>query len=113
MTDTARAIVECPRPNDLLQTGQRVIASGVHRDPPWGADEGPVVYGALVINDRSPNAWFSVVEIELTDDCTTVAKITNLYTEANIVPAVHCFHETFGFWGGGALTHLGNGSPHA
>lgn len=100
--------VECPMPNDLLQTGQRVIASGTH----ICESDRPIVYGALVINDDTPSAWFSIVEIELTEDGTAVASITNLYTEANIVPAVHCFHESFGFWGGGALTGLGNESPH-
>lgn len=104
-------IVECPRPNDVLQTGQRVIASGIHSDPAPG-EPYPTTYGALVINDDTPNAYYSVVEIALSDDCTKVESITNLYTEANIVPAVHCFHETFGFWGGGALTGLGNESPH-
>lgn len=107
---TTATIIDCPKPGDVLQTGQRVIASGVHCDPTEG-EPGPVVYGVLALTGR-PNAHYLIAEVVLNEDCTAIKAVTPLYTEANIVPAVHCFHETFGFWGGGALTGLGNESPH-
>lgn len=98
-------IFDCPMPGETFRDGV-VIASGVHRD-----DDriGPIIYGALVLNKQKP--FYTILEIVLDDNNETVAEVIDLGTEGNIVPATHVFHENFGFWGGHALTELGQGAP--
>lgn len=114
---TTTAILDCPTPGVRLDAipgyngplnASIVLASGVHIDE--GPDERDmVVYGVLVLNSQDP--FYTVLEL-VSRDFETVTEVIDLGTEGNIVPAVHVFHANFGFWGGGALTDLGNESPH-